>query len=129
MAAHKFRSRFRKPQTISSYFSYQQWAEHAPKHKRLLTIEMAEFRTHVGNSSNVYISAMLNAGQALKKDISSIDIWKLGHTLPITTHITLHIPLKIVKPNNDSFLLIFPIRKIVISDAGSSDKAFNVTPK
>lgn len=101
-----------------------------PNTTACLTIERAEFLTQVGNSSIVNISNTLKAEQALKKDTSSNPICNSAHGLkPFSTERMLQTPLRIVKTRSELLLFSFPIRKKATKEAGSSDKAFNVTLK
>jgi hypothetical protein len=53
-----------------------------PSTSACLTIDIAEFRTRVGNSSIVNINNILVAVQALKKDTNSTPICNLFHSPP-----------------------------------------------
>lgn len=100
-----------------------------PNTRDCRAIDIAEFLTHVGNNSSVCINEMLNAVHAQKKDTSSSPICRFADVSPITTERMLQTPLRVVKTSSESFRFSLSTRKNVTNEAGSSDKALNVTLK
>nr|GME20491.1 hypothetical protein CQW23_00087 [Ipomoea batatas] len=91
-----------------------------------LAIATAEFLTHVGNSSSVYISRILNAVQAVKNATISSPICTTFNSSPTnTTHPRLHTPLTTPSPATQPRRFNLSISSNVTNDAGSSDTAFN----
>nr|GMC53308.1 hypothetical protein AALP_AA2G244000 [Ipomoea batatas] len=83
-----------------------------------LAIATAEFLTHVGNSSSVYISRILNAVQAVKNATISSPICTAFNSSPTnTTHPRLHTPLTTPSPATQPRRLSLSISSNVTNDA------------